>query len=52
MKKKRIARALKNAPDKNANDILEYIINDFNLFIKDKKNISDDLTIIVLKRKV
>lgn len=46
----RISKSLENAPDTSADDILDYILNDFYGFIGNKA-LNDDLTIIVLKRK-
>ncbi|MFC1668894.1 SpoIIE family protein phosphatase [Spirochaetota bacterium] len=40
-----------SCPDGSAQEILDYILNDFDTFMG-SKNLSDDLTIMVLKRKI
>ncbi|MFW5799762.1 MAG: PP2C family protein-serine/threonine phosphatase, partial [Spirochaetota bacterium] len=44
-----ILNALKNAPYTSAQDILSYIMKDFYSFIG-RKNLNDDLSIIILRR--
>lgn len=48
---KRIITMLGQAPDGTARQILDYLMLDFNHFTR-KRNLEDDLTVIVLKRKI
>lgn len=43
--------AYENAPDGSAAEILDFIINDFYRFVKDKDNVIDDLTAILIRCK-
>ncbi|MCP4130286.1 MAG: AAA family ATPase [bacterium] len=46
----RIKAALTRAPEGSAQEILEYVLNDFYEFIENKERMDDDLTVIVLKK--
>ena len=46
----RIMKSFKEAPSSSAQQVLDYIVKDFYAFVADRDNLSDDLTIIVLKK--
>ncbi len=49
--KERVIKSFGNAPDGSAQDILEHIMNDFINFVGSENNLTDDLTVLILRRK-
>ncbi len=47
---KRIMKSFKEAPSCSAQQVLDYIVKDFYGFVADRNNLSDDLTVMVLKK--
>lgn len=49
--KERVIESFNNAPDASAREMLDFIIEDFLSFVGSKENLTDDLTVLLLRRK-
>lgn len=47
----RLIETFRNAPEGKAHEVLEYLMKDFYDFTRGEKNISDDLTVLLVRRK-
>ncbi len=49
--KERVMESFNNAPDASAHEMLDFIMNDFLNFVGSVENLTDDLTVLLLRRK-